>query len=328
MSDKTPFIINVSGRIDSTNAAAAESDILAEIAGKESEDVVIDASALEYISSAGLRVILRIKKLCPTLKITGVSAEVYDIFEMTGFTEMMDIEKAYRVVSVEGCEVIGEGANGKVYRIDGDNVVKTYKNADALKDIQHEREVARLALVLGIPTAISCLLKGRTGVVRFTLGGFIFLTLLAPFQGVAEELTYRGYLMQTVSSWFRLPVVGLIVQVIVFSAVHPFNILGVINIAFAAITYALVCIYSRGLEAGSALHIIGNMTEIYLAGFGIGAITSEQTVVEMAFGIFIKILFLLFVLYAEKKLHWFDEVKCDDVAKFNAKKKKRIPVHD
>ena len=74
---------------------------------------------------------------------------------MTGFTEMMTVEKAYRVVSVEGCEVIGEGANGKVYRIDGDNVVKTYKNADALGDIQHEREVARLALVLGIPTAIS-----------------------------------------------------------------------------------------------------------------------------------------------------------------------------
>ena len=179
-------------------------------------------------------------------------------------------------------------------------------------------------VIVGIPTAISCLLKGRTGVIRFTLGGFIFLTLLAPFQGVAEELTYRSYLMQTVSSWFKLPVVGLIVQVIAFSAVHPYNILGIINIAFAAIMYALVCVYTRGLEAGSALHIIGNMTEIYLAGFGIGAITSEQTVLEMAFGIFIKILFFLFVLYADKKLHWFDEVKCDDVAKFNEKKKKRI----
>jgi len=74
---------------------------------------------------------------------------------MTGFTQMMTVEKAYRVVSVNGCEEIGRGANGTIYRIDQDNVVKVYNNADALEEIQHEREVARLALVLGIPTAIS-----------------------------------------------------------------------------------------------------------------------------------------------------------------------------
>ncbi|MBQ7624858.1 MAG: ATP-binding protein [Clostridia bacterium] len=147
--------VKLSGRIDSNNAAQTEADILSQLEGKSGAEVILDASELSYISSAGLRVILRIKKSFPELKITGASVDVYDIFEMTGFTEMMKVEKAYRVVSVEGCEVIGEGANGKVYRIDGDNVVKTYKNADALSEIQHEREVARLALVLGIPTAIS-----------------------------------------------------------------------------------------------------------------------------------------------------------------------------
>ena len=151
----TPITVLLSGRIDSANAAATEASIQAQLAGKGDIPVTLDASGLEYISSAGLRVILRLKKIYPELKIAEVNPEVYEIFEMTGFTEMMTVEKAYRVVSVEGCEVIGEGANGKVYRIDGDNVVKTYKNADALNDIQHEREVARLALVLGIPTAIS-----------------------------------------------------------------------------------------------------------------------------------------------------------------------------
>ena len=147
--------IPLCGRIDSANAAQTEADILSIVSGNESAEIIMDASKLEYISSAGLRVILRTKKICPRLKVTSVSPEIYDIFDMTGFTEIIDVERAYRVVSVEGCEVIGEGANGKVYRIDGDNVVKTYKNADALKDIKHEREVARLALVLGIPTAIS-----------------------------------------------------------------------------------------------------------------------------------------------------------------------------
>ena len=147
--------ISLSGRVDSGNAQSVESDILARLAGCGNVGVVIDASKLEYISSAGLRVILRLKKSYHDLKIINVNSEIYDIFEMTGFTEMITVEKAYRVVSVEGCEVIGEGANGKVYRIDGDNVVKTYKNADALAEIQHEREVARLALILGVPTAIS-----------------------------------------------------------------------------------------------------------------------------------------------------------------------------
>ncbi len=51
--------------------------------------------------------------------------------------------------------MIGRGANGVIYRIDQDNVVKVYDNDDALEDIRHEREVAKLALILGVPTAIS-----------------------------------------------------------------------------------------------------------------------------------------------------------------------------
>ena len=147
--------IELKGRIDSNNAPQIEKEIMDQLEGKHDTSVVIDASKLVYISSAGLRVILRLKKTCPDLTITGVSSEVYEILEMTGFTEMMTVEKAYSVVSVEGCEEIGRGANGTIYRIDQDNVVKVYKNADALADIQHEREVAKLALILGIPTAIS-----------------------------------------------------------------------------------------------------------------------------------------------------------------------------
>lgn len=148
-------IVALSGRIDSGNAAQTEEELRSQLKGDSGAAVIFDAEKLDYISSAGLRVLLRLKKTFPDLTVTNVSSEVYEILEMTGFTEIMTVEKAYRKVSVEGCEVIGEGANGRVYRIDHDNVVKTYKNADALSEIQHEREVARLALILGIPTAIS-----------------------------------------------------------------------------------------------------------------------------------------------------------------------------
>ncbi len=147
------MILPIKGRIDSANAAQVEQALQSQIAGQT--DLVLDAQELTYISSAGLRVILRIRKEHPELRIVNVNSEVYEILDMTGFTEMMSVEKAYRVVSVDGAEEIGRGANGTIYRIDKDSVVKVYKNPEALKDIQHEREVAKLALILGIPTAIS-----------------------------------------------------------------------------------------------------------------------------------------------------------------------------
>ena len=58
--------------------------------------MVLDAEKLEYISSAGLRVILRLRKQEPELAIVNASPEVYEIFEMTGFTEMMPVSRAYR----------------------------------------------------------------------------------------------------------------------------------------------------------------------------------------------------------------------------------------
>ena len=143
------------GRIDSNNASQMETLFLELTEGKNGFAVHVDASKLEYISSAGLRVLLHLKKTNPEIKISNVCPDVYEIFEMTGFIDMMKIEKAYRKVSIDGAEEIGRGANGIIYRIDQDNVVKVYSNPDALSDIQHEREVARLALVLGIPTAIS-----------------------------------------------------------------------------------------------------------------------------------------------------------------------------
>ena len=116
--------------------------------------VVVDADQLEYISSAGLRVVLRLRKEEPKLAIINVAADVYEVFDMTGFTEMVTVEKAYQRMSVDGCEFIAKGANGAVYRYDDETILKTYFAKDALPEIKQERENARKAFVLGINTAI------------------------------------------------------------------------------------------------------------------------------------------------------------------------------
>lgn len=147
--------IELCGRIDSTNADEISRETDDIISSNTFNSIILDAEDLSYISSAGLRIILKIRKTNPEMKIINANSEVYDIFDMTGFTEMIKVEKAFRKISVDGCKVIGKGAKGTVYRLNDDTIIKVYKNPDSLPDIKKERELARKAFVLGIPTAIS-----------------------------------------------------------------------------------------------------------------------------------------------------------------------------
>ena len=152
--DKDILYIAVIGRIDASNAAEAEEKIFSIKNANPGKHTVLDADELQYISSAGLRVILRLRKEEPKLAIINVASDVYEVFDMTGFTDMVTVEKAYQRMSVEGCEFIAKGANGAVYRYDNETILKTYFAKDALPEIKQERENARKAFVLGINTAI------------------------------------------------------------------------------------------------------------------------------------------------------------------------------
>ena len=143
------------GRIDTNNAARAESEMIAALSDFSGE-VLIDAENLEYISSAGLRVLMRLRKsLSSPVKIINVSSGVYEIFETTGFTEIFEVSKRMREISVEGCEIIGRGQFGTVYRIDPETIVKVYASSETLPMIKNEIELARTAFVAGVPTAIA-----------------------------------------------------------------------------------------------------------------------------------------------------------------------------
>ena len=154
--DKDILYIVVEGRVDASNAPEVEEKIFSIKNAHPEKHVVIDADNLEYISSAGLRVILRLRKEAPKLAIINVAADVYEVLDMTGFTDMVTVEKAYPRMSVEGCEFIAKGANGAVYRYDAETIVKTYFARDSLLEIKQERENARRAFILGINTAIPC----------------------------------------------------------------------------------------------------------------------------------------------------------------------------
>lgn len=119
-------------------------------------EVSIDAGKLAYISSAGLRVLMKLlEREGGKMTVFNVAPEVYGIFETTGFTQMFEVKKRPREISVEGCELIGSGAYGRVYRLDKETIAKIYAPNLTLAFVEQEREVSRNAFLMRVPTAIA-----------------------------------------------------------------------------------------------------------------------------------------------------------------------------
>lgn len=154
--DKT-LTLYLAGRIDANNAAEIEGSISAAIAENAGLVPVFDASELEYISSAGLRVLLKFRKAFgKNLDVLNASNEVYDIFEVTGFTELLNVRKKFREISIEDCPVIGRGHFSTVYRLNPDTIVKVFNRAPiSLERIYSDQQRAREIFIKDIPTAIS-----------------------------------------------------------------------------------------------------------------------------------------------------------------------------
>ncbi len=148
--------IRLEGRIDSNNAPDVEQEIMNALDSNAGKEPVFDAENLEYISSAGLRVLMKIrKKFNKPVDVINVSRDVYDIFETTGFTDLLNVKKAYRKISIDGLQLLGQGMTGNVYRMDDETVLKVFHpniSFDLL--ISKENKKAKNAFVYGVPTAI------------------------------------------------------------------------------------------------------------------------------------------------------------------------------
>ena len=85
--------LEIVGRLDTTTAPALDKTITDDIAG--TKHLILDLKGLEYISSAGLRVLLGSQKRMQqigSMKVRNVCESVMDVFEMTGFADILVIE--------------------------------------------------------------------------------------------------------------------------------------------------------------------------------------------------------------------------------------------
>ena len=86
-------IIKIEGRLDTITAPALDKTINEDIG--DAQNLILDVKGMEYISSAGLRVLLGAQKKMQkvgSMKVINVCEEVMDVFEMTGFADILVIE--------------------------------------------------------------------------------------------------------------------------------------------------------------------------------------------------------------------------------------------
>lgn len=87
------FIISIEGRLDTITAPELETIVKTSLEGIVS--LVLDFSKLEYISSAGLRVVLTAQKIMNKhgkMVIRNVNSNVHEVFDITGFSDILTIE--------------------------------------------------------------------------------------------------------------------------------------------------------------------------------------------------------------------------------------------
>ena len=108
----------------------------------------------------------------------------------------------------------------------------------------------------------------------------VLILLVVPFQCYAEELLFRGYLMQTVGRWLKNPVWAIIIPAPIFMVLHGYGLWGLLSVLTMALIAGFLCWYTGGLEAGIGLHIANNVSIFIFGLLGLedpfGAVREEQ----------------------------------------------------
>jgi anti-anti-sigma factor len=116
--------LQLTGRLDGTTAKALEADL--KLDGVQ--QLVLDLDACTFISSAGLREVLRSQKqlaaLGGTMVLSNVSRSIQEVLDVTGLSRLVQCKPKLRQISIEGLEFLSEGVCGECFRLDEETIVK------------------------------------------------------------------------------------------------------------------------------------------------------------------------------------------------------------
>lgn len=173
--DGERVIVTLAGKATTSDINAQKDELDRAIEKWSDKEWVINCKDLINISSSGLRWLLSTqKRVLNKIKLVDVQQPVMDVLSITGFNKLFSVRKGLRRISVKGCKKIGRGANGEVYRLRDEKIVKVFFDSENLKNVEKEDRIAHAVLRTGLPAVITYdIVKvgdDRYGIVYETLG--------------------------------------------------------------------------------------------------------------------------------------------------------------
>lgn len=162
-------------------------------------------------------------------------------------------------------------------------------------------------VILIIPSIYLIYAHGLTFDNHFTIVTLLLTILIAPLQTCGEELLFRGVLMQALGSWFKKPIVAIILQSLIFVTMHPYNFIGMVDILVYGLFYGLVTWKTKGLEASMAMHTVNNTFLFVLLGVGLYFFGKNTTMEIFLLNAIFTGIITAIVLILNKRYDWSEE---------------------
>lgn len=104
----------------------------------------------------------------------------------------------------------------------------------------------------------------------------LIVLVLVPLQATAEELAFRGLLMQVIGSWLRRPWLAILLPTLAFALMHIYDIWGLLAVGSMGLVAAWLTWRTGGLEAAISLHVVNNLIAFGLMAAGLGGSTAQE----------------------------------------------------
>ncbi len=166
-----------------------------------------------------------------------------------------------------------------------------------------------IPLILYVSYAsIESVITGSKGTYQLSIPFLIVLFICFPLQSIAEEYAFRGFIMQTLGSWFNIPVLALILQAVIFALGHDYNSIGLVEMVVAGIILGFFAWKTNGIEVSSAMHTASNFSVGLSVMLGLRTSTSTPQLYSVLATIVFEIVLLIIMYYVGKKTNWFGEI--------------------
>ena len=155
---------------------------------------------------------------------------------------------------------------------------------------------------------IDSALTGAKGTSQISIMFLIAICIFVPLQSIAEEFMFRGVLLQTFGSWFKIPVLAIVIQAIIFALFHGYNSFGLFGILVMGLIYGFFAWKTNGIEVSSAIHTANNFTVGLFVMLGLHASTSTPQLGSVVGTIIFEIILSIVLYLVGKKTNWFGEI--------------------